>query len=225
MEPTYLLAKALLKPWLSVWFRWSIEGLENIPKSGAAILAVNHIAYLDPLAAAYVVDTAGRRPRFLGKAELFQDRRIAWILRGAKQIEVKRGTREAPMALDHALAALDRGELIVIFPEGTITEDPELRPMGAKTGISRLALKSGVPVIPSAVWGTANVWPKGYGKRWRPRQDILVRIGEPLTLDGDPESREDWKAAGEKIMDAIGVLVASIRPALPDRRRPKKQAA
>lgn len=225
MEPTYLLAKAVLKPWLKAWFRWNVEGAENIPKTGPAIVAVNHIAYLDPLIAALVVDDAGRRPRFFAKSELFQDKRIAWILRGAGQIEVKRGTREAPMALDHAFAALERGELIVIFPEGTITEDPELQPMEAKTGISRLALKSGVPVIPMAVWGTANVWPKGYRKRWRPRQDILVRVGEPRVLEGDPESREDWRRAGAEIMEAIGVLVASIRPALADRRRPKKRAA
>lgn len=225
MEPTYALARAILKPWLSLWFRWNIEGLEHIPRKGPAILAFNHIAYLDPLAAAFVVDRVGRKPRFFAKSELFQDKRIAWILRGANQIEVQRGTREAPMALDHAYAALDRGELIVIFPEGTITSDPELQPMAAKTGIARLALRSQVPVIPCAVWGTANVWPKGYAKRWRPRQDILVRVGTPLHLEGDHNSREDWKAAGENIMHAIAVLVASLRPAVPDRRRSKKKAA
>lgn len=84
-EPTYLLAKAILKPWLGAWFRWNIEGLENIPRRGPAILAFNHIAYLDAFAAAYVVDGAGRRPRFLAKSELFEDKRIAWVLKGAKQ--------------------------------------------------------------------------------------------------------------------------------------------
>ncbi len=225
MEPTYALAKCVLKPWLSAWFRWHIEGLEHIPRKGPAILAFNHIAYLDAFAAAFVVDKAGRRPRFFAKSELFRDKRIAWVLRGAKQIEVHRGTKTAPMALDHAFAALDRGEVIVIFPEGTITTDPDLQPMAAKTGIARLALRSGVPVIPCAVWGTANVWPKGYAKRWRPGQDILVRVGPPLQLDGDPESRDDWRRAGEEIMRAIAVLVASLRPAVPDRRRPKKKKA
>jgi 1-acyl-sn-glycerol-3-phosphate acyltransferase len=225
MEPTYALARNILKPWLASWFRWTLEGIENIPPQGAAILAVNHIAYLDPLVAAYVVDKAGRRPRFFAKSELFQDKRIAWILRGAKQIEVKRGTREAPMALDHALAALKAGELIVVFPEGTITTDPNLNPMEAKTGLARLALASGVPVIPCAVWGTANIWPKGYAKHWRPRQDVLVRVGEPMRLEGDAADRTAWKEAGARVMEAIAVLLAGLRPAVADRRRPMKKSA
>src|SRR5687767_1156945 len=156
MEPTYLLAKAILKPWLATWFRWHIEGLENIPREGAAILAINHIAYLDPLAAAYVVDRVKRVPRFLAKSELFDDKRIAWILRGAGQIPVKRGSANAPMALDSAVSALEKGQLVVIFPEGTITRDPDLHPMEAKTGLARLALQTNAPVIPTALWGTSN---------------------------------------------------------------------
>jgi 1-acyl-sn-glycerol-3-phosphate acyltransferase len=226
MDSTYYLAKALIKPSFAAWFRWSIEGLENIPRKGAALLAFNHIAYMDPLAAAYAVDAAGRKPRFLAKTELFQDKRIAWILRGAKQIEVKRGTPAAPMALDNAVEALERGEIVVVFPEGTITIDPELKPMAAKTGIVRLSLLADVSVIPAAVWGTANVWPKGFAASWRPRQDICVRIGEPMRVEGDIDRPETWERAGRQIMDAIGVLVASLRPAVPDRRRhPKSRAA
>lgn len=225
MEPTFALARGILKPWLTTWFRWSIEGIEHIPSQGPAIVAFNHIAYLDPLAAAFVVDKARRRPRFLAKSELFADKRIAWILRGAKQIEVRRGTRDAPMALDHALAALAAGELIVVFPEGTITTDPDLNPMEAKTGLARLALASGAPVVPCALWGTANIWPKGYAKHWRPRQDILVRVGEPMHLTGDRHSPDVWKATGERVMEAIAVLLAGLRPAVADRRRPFKRPA
>lgn len=226
MGSTYWLAKAIVKPPLAAWFRWSIEGLENIPRDGAALLAFNHIAYMDPFAAAYAVDRAGRKPRFLAKSELFQDKRISWILRGAGQIEVKRGTPQAPMALDKAVGALDRGEIVVVFPEGTITTDPELNPMEAKTGIVRLSLLTDVPVIPAAVWGTANVWPKGFAPSWRPRQDLCVRIGRPMQVEGDIARPETWDSAGEQIMDAISVLVASLRPAVPDRRRrPKSEAA
>ncbi len=225
MEPTYWLAKAIVLPCMQ-WFSWHWEGLENIPGDGPALLAFNHIAFLDPFAAAYAVHRAGRRPRFLGKSELFQDRRIAWILRGAGQIEVKRGTREAPMALDHAVDALRRGEVVVVFPEGTITNDPDLHPMEPKTGTARMALEAGVPIIPCAVWGTANVWPKGYRKHWwPPRQSVLVRIGKPIEVAGDHKSREDWTRVGDRLMDEIGILVASLRPAVPDRRRPKKRAA
>lgn len=225
MEPAYVVVRNVLKPWLGTWFKWTIEGLENVPESGPAILAFNHIAYLDPFAAAYVADLKGRRPRFLVKSELFQDKRIGWLLRAINQIEVKRGTREAPMALDHALAALRRGELIVIFPEGTITDDPDLNPTEPKSGAARLALESGVPIIPAAVWGTQNIWPKGYAKHWRPRQDLLVRIGEPMQTSGDPSDRRAWKELGAELMDRIAILAASLRPVVPDRRRTKRTAA
>ncbi|MGH2753710.1 MAG: lysophospholipid acyltransferase family protein [Actinomycetota bacterium] len=225
MEPTYLLAKGILKPFLRLWFRWHIEGMENIPKEGPALLAVNHIAYLDPLAAAFVVDSRGRRPRFLAKSELFLDRRIAWILRGAKQIEVMRGTESAPMALDHAFAALDAGEIVVVFPEGTITTNQDLSPMEARTGIVRLALGSGVPIVPMALWGTANIWGKGYAKRWWPRQELCVRIGAPMTVSGSLEQPHTWRRTGAEIMEEIARLLAGIRPVVPDRRRPKREAA
>lgn len=226
MEPTYQLAKAIVKPWMGTWFRWHIEGLENIPQEGPALLAVNHISFLDPFAAAYVVDLAGRRPRFLAKAELFDDKRIAWIIKGAKQIPVHRGTPDAPMALDQAIEALRQGEVIVIFPEGTITNDPDLNPMAAKTGIARLALSTGAPVLPTALWGTANVWPKGFAKRWwPPKQDICVRVGKALSVQGDPESPQDWQRVSAEVMDEVRRLVASLRPAVPDRRRAKRAAA
>ncbi|MPZ68534.1 MAG: 1-acyl-sn-glycerol-3-phosphate acyltransferase [Actinobacteria bacterium] len=226
MIRTYGLAKAIVLPWLKFWFRCHFEGLENIPKDGPAIVAFNHIAFLDPFAAAYAVDKAGRRPRFLGKSELFQDKRVGWILRGAGQIEVKRGTREAPMALDHAVAALSRGEVVVVFPEGTITTDRDLNPMAPKTGMARMALEAGVPVIPAAVWGTANIWPKGYKKHmWPPRQDVLVRVGTPMTVRGDHRNRDDWTRVGAEVMEEIGILLASLRPAVPDRRRPQRGAA
>jgi 1-acyl-sn-glycerol-3-phosphate acyltransferase len=225
-EPGYLLVQATLLPALGVWFRWTLEGLESIPSTGPAIIACNHIAYLDPLAVGFAIDRAGRRPRFLTKAELFADARIGWILRATHQIEVRRGTIDAAAALDRAVAALGAGEVVVIFPEGTVTTDPDLRPMPAKSGTVRLALRSRAPLIPCAVWGTANVWPKGaYKKSWRPRQDIVVRVGEPMAIEGDPESRADRYRAGEQIMDAIAALVASIKPVVPDGRRPLERPA
>jgi len=224
MEATYGLARAILKPWLASWFRWTIEGIEHIPRRGAALVAFNHIAFLDPLASAYVIDKAKRIPRFLAKHELFEDKKIAWVLRGSKQIPVRRGTADAPMALDAALDAISRGEIIVIFPEGTITDDPDLHPMEGKTGIARLAIESGAPVIPAALWGTANIWPKGYAKRWRPRQDICVRVGAPMSFSARRNDADEWNRVTGEIMDRISLLLASIRPAVPDRRRGKKAA-
>ena len=97
--------------------------------------------------------------------------------------------------------------------------------MGARTGIVRLALGSGVPVIPVALWGTANIWGKGYAKRWWPRQELCIRVGDPMKLSGSIEEPATWQAAGAEVMDEIGRLVASLRPVIPDRRRPKKEAA
>jgi 1-acyl-sn-glycerol-3-phosphate acyltransferase len=226
MEPTYYLAKAIIKPWVAVWLRCSIEGVESIPREGPAIIAFNHISYLDPFVAAYVVDKARRRPRFLAKGELFDDKRVAWILKGAKQIEVRRGTRDAPVALDHALDALDRGQAVVIFPEGTITDDPDLKPMAARSGAARLALSSGAPLIPAALWGTQNLWPKGYAQHWwPPGQDVVVRVGEPMKLSPPEPSQQQWQRASVELMERISMLVAGLVPAVPDRRRPKRNAA
>jgi 1-acyl-sn-glycerol-3-phosphate acyltransferase len=225
-EPGFALVKWVVVPLLGTWFKFTVEGMENIPSSGPATLACNHIAYLDALAIGYVVTKAGRRPRFLTKSELFADRRIGWALRATRQIEVRRGTLRASAALDRAGAALDAGEIVVIFPEGTVTTDPELKPMAAKSGAVRLALRSRAPLIPCAVWGTANVWPKGaYHKRWRPRQDVVVRIGKPLEITGDLDSQEDRRAAAERIMDEIAALVASLKPVVPDTRRPLERPA
>jgi 1-acyl-sn-glycerol-3-phosphate acyltransferase len=225
MEPTYHLAKAIIKPGMNLWFRLHMEGLENIPRQGPAIIAFNHIAYLDPFLAALAVERVGRRPRFLGKSELFQDKRVAWILRGAKQIEVRRGTRDAPVALDNAVKALNDGQIVVVFPEGTITNDPDLNMMEPKTGTARLALLSGAPVIPAGLWGTQNIWPKDHRKHWwPPRQDLLLRIGERMPVTGDPHTREDWLRVGYEVAHEISTLVASLRPIVPDRRRPKEAA-
>jgi len=225
LEPIYAVTRSVVIPSLRAWFRWHLEGLEHVPKEGPAIIATNHIAYFDPLAVAYGVVKAGRRPRFLAKAELMNDRRIGWVLRGCGQIEVQRGTRNAVQALEHAFNALDRGEVVCIFPEGTVTPDPDLRPMASKTGTPRLALRSGAPVIPCGVWGTANVWPKDFRHNWKFKQELAVRFGEPVEFRGDPDSAEEWAEAGEAITNRIAELVASIKPLIPDRRRPKKTGA
>jgi 1-acyl-sn-glycerol-3-phosphate acyltransferase len=209
---------------MGLWFRWHIIGLENIPRYGPALLAFNHVGYLDPLAIIYACSKARRRPRFLTKSELFLDRRIGWLMRGTGQIEVKRGSRDAVLALGQALEALGRGELVTIFPEGTVTTDPDLNAMAPKSGVSRLALAASVPITPCAIWGTSNVWPKGFKGSWRPGQPIFIKIGKPFPVTGSPDSPAAWMGAGRQIMDEIGALVAELRPLVPDRRRPQKGA-
>lgn len=222
MEPIYHAAKAAVVAWHLAWFERHVEGTDHIPRTGPALIASNHVSYLDPLTLGAEIARVGRRPRFLAKSELFQDRRIAWVLRGAGQIEVKRGTSEAVGALDDALAALERGEVVVIFPEGTVTTTADLRPMAPKSGAGRLALHSGAPVIPTAVWGTANVWSKEARGSWRPRQEIAIRFGHPIVFEDSAQSGKDYQAANARIMDEIATLLAGLRPLIPDRRRPKR---
>jgi 1-acyl-sn-glycerol-3-phosphate acyltransferase len=223
-EPIYVLARTAIILPLRVCFRWDIQGLERIPRRGPALLAFNHISYLDPLAISNIVDHAHRRPRFLTKSELFRDKRIGWALRGCGQIEVHRGTRRAQVALKAALDALARGEVIVIFPEGTVTTNEDLSPMAPRSGVTRLALAGGVPVLPCGIWGTHNIWPKGFASNWRPGQRISVTIGEPLAITGSLESPREWEDAGRQIMSRIESLVAPLRAEIPDRRRPKRRS-
>ena len=224
MEPIYVATKWVVVPPLRAWFRWHIEGLDQIPVQGPAIIAANHISYLDPLAIGNAVVKAGRRLRFLAKSELMNDRKVGWILRGCGQIEVQRGTSNAPLALEQAYAALAAGEIVCIFPEGTVTTDRHLRPMPSKTGASRLALRASAPVIPCGVCGTSNVWPKNHRSNWRIGQELALRFGQPVSYTGDPEDRVDRARAGADITERIAGLVASLQPLIPDRRRPPRRA-
>lgn len=225
MEPLYVATRWAIVPPLRAWVRWHIEGLDQIPKKGPAIIAANHISYLDPLAIGNAVVKAGRRPRFLAKSELMNDRKVGWILRGCGQIEVQRGTSNALLALEHAYEALAAGETVCIFPEGTVTTDRHLRPMQSKSGASRLALRAAAPVIPCGVWGTPNVWPKNHRSNWSFGQELALRFGRPVTYTGDPEDREERAQTGADITDRIAGLVASLQPLIPDRRRPRRRAS
>lgn len=219
-EPIYHVTKWVVVPAMHLWFHHTAEGLENIPREGPLLIAFNHVSYLDPLSLGYTVAINGRRPRFLAKSELYQDRRIGWILRGCGQIEVKRGTPQAPMALDNAFAALARGESIVVFPEGTTNPHPEGELQPPKSGIARLAVRTGAPVIPGAIWGAQNVWPKGsYRRNWRPRQPIVMRFGEPLSFGHLDDSHDGWRQAGADLMKEISRILSDIRWRVPDRRR------
>ena len=160
MEPWYVVLKTLFRPPFRLWFNWRFEGLEAVPREGPLIVAGNHLSYLDPFAHAYFVSEAGRRPRFLAKRELFDNWLVGAALRGAGQIPVDRGTGDRS-PLDAATRALEAGEIVVIYPEGTTTTTNEdFSPGRAKTGAVRLALRTGMPILPVATWGGQYVWRK-----------------------------------------------------------------
>ncbi|HEX5948106.1 MAG TPA: lysophospholipid acyltransferase family protein, partial [Actinomycetota bacterium] len=135
VEPWMGLAKGVLIPPIWLWFDWRFEGFEHIPAAGPALVACNHISYFDPLAHGYFLVKAGRRPRFLAKVELFRNPITGPVLRGARQIPVRRGSGDrAPV--EFGSKALRRGEVVVVYPESTVTSNPDSSPMRGKTGIA-----------------------------------------------------------------------------------------
>jgi 1-acyl-sn-glycerol-3-phosphate acyltransferase len=206
-------------PPLRLWFRLRYEGFEHLPRVGPAIVACNHISYLDPLTNGEAIVRAGRRPRFLAKQELFRIPLVGTVLRGAGQIPVARGRRDgSPLA--RAEAALVAGEVVVIYPEGTVTKRDDHLPMDGKTGVARLALTTGVPVIPMASWGSQAVWQKSGRGSLRPGRPVLTKMGEPLDLGtGDVADAELVRTSTKQVIAALTVLAEELRDRYPARWR------
>jgi 1-acyl-sn-glycerol-3-phosphate acyltransferase len=214
VEPLYSLAKGAFYPGLRWGLKWTIEGGDRIPTEGPAILASNHVSYLDPLTLAWLADRRGRRVRFLAKAELFDKFALGSALRAVHQIPVQRGSQEAASSLVAAVEALRAGECVTVFPEGTISLD--LEPMAGKSGTARLAQSSGIPVTPIGLWGTHRILFKGRKPRWRWGVAQTAVIGEPVVVGADDDIRE----ATDRIMSAICVCVARAREIYPQRPAP-----
>ncbi len=205
----------VLIPILNLLTKRIWRGAENLPKSGAVIAVCNHISYADPLTFSQFLYQNGRAPRYLGKAEVFKIPVIGKIIAGSGQIPVERETENAHLALGHAIAFLNSGHCLGVYPEGTLTRDPNFWPMRAKTGVARLALMTGVPVIPCAQWGAQELLPR-YGKlpRFWKRTRITVVAGKPVDLSrwaGKYEDQAALVAATAEIMSAITRLLEEIR--------------
>ena len=223
MEPWYRAAELALVPPLQLWFNWRLEGLEKIPAEGPVIVAGNHLSYLDPLAHGYFVVKAGRRPRFLAKRELFEARFVGTVLRGARQISVERGTGDRS-PLEDAREAVDRGEVVVIYPEGTTTTTHEdFSPGRGKTGAIRLAIATGVPILPAATWGGQFVWRRSGRQSLTFGRPIWVAAGEPFDpserLDGELDARR-LRSLTDDLMGELDKLVADLRARYPTRWTP-----
>ncbi len=206
---------AILEPLLRILTKRRWVGGEHIPASGGAVLAANHISHLDPLTFAHFVYGYGRLVRFLAKASVFEVPVVGAIVRNAGQIPVYRLTSDASVAFRAAVAAVEKGEVVVVYPEGTITRDPDLWPMTGKTGAARIALASGVPVIPVAQWGAQDiVWPYSKKPRLFPRKTIEMVAGEPVDLDDLREKEltpDVLREATTRIMDAVTRLLEEVR--------------
>lgn len=192
------------------------HGAENLPAPGIGFIAVsNHVSYVDPLTFAHYLYNHDRVPRFLAKAPLFKLPVIGWLLRNWGQIPVYRGTSRAKDAIDEGQLALRRGEVLAVFPEGTLTRDPELWPMVPRTGVARMALETGVPVIPVAQWGQHRVLaPYGKVPHLFPRKKMTIVAGPEIDLSefrDRPIDAELLRAASDRIMDVLTAMLEEIR--------------
>jgi 1-acyl-sn-glycerol-3-phosphate acyltransferase len=211
----YRFVVAVVKPLLLVFTKREWRGLENLPREGGVIIAANHLSYVDPLVVAHCLYDAGRPPRFLAKSSLFTKPVLKWILTGAQQIPVHRNTSDAAQALSSAVDALRRGECVFVYPEGSATRDPQLWPMRARTGVARLALLSGAPVIPIAQWGAHELLPYPTKKvHLLPRKTMRLLIGPPVDLsayEGRPMTSELLREATETVMRRVTDQLVELR--------------
>ncbi len=192
---------------------------ERIPAQGGVLLVANHVSVLDPLACAMLVYDAGRVPRFLAKDSVFTGL-AGTILRAAGQIPVYRGTATAQSSMGAAERALAEGELVVIYPEGSVTRDPDWWPMQPRSGAARLALTTDAVVVPLAQWGPQRVHDyhaKKLHLRWRTPADYLV--GEPVDLTdlraqvqpGRPPTADLLRQTTDRLMGRVREQLGEIR--------------
>jgi 1-acyl-sn-glycerol-3-phosphate acyltransferase len=227
----YRFAAAIAKPPLIALIKRDWRGIENIPAEGGFLTAVNHNSYIDPFCYAHFQYNTGRVPRFLAKDPLFKPFIIGSFMRRTGQIPVYRASANAADAFRAAVAAVNSGECVAFYPEGTLTRDPDQWPMaGGKTGVARVALLTKAPVIPIGQWGCNELLPP-YGKlHVFPRKTHRVLVGPPVDLSrfyGQDPTAELLRQVTDVIMDAVTALVAELRgePAPAQRFDPRKHQA
>lgn len=236
----------LLRGLLMMFTRRDWRGAEHLPSTGGFVVCPNHISHVDPFAFAHFPYDNGHPPFFLAKSEVFEIPVLGRLLTWAQQIPVYRGTSEAAGAFSAAVGAIQDGKCVPIFPEGTLTRDPQMWPMTARTGAARVALTTRCPVIPVAQWGPQAIM-RPYGKAMHlfPRKTMRVLAGPPLDLSDLYDRSQDTQTLHEattRIMDAITAQLETIRggqaPAVrfdsrtagvpqtgnPNKRRAKKSA-
>lgn len=209
----------VIYPLDSVLFRIRWRGLDRVPppEAGGVLIVPNHVSQIDTFLIARAVWQSGRVPRFMVKAPVFDWPVAGRIMRGSGQILVQRGTANAAESLREAAAALEAGEAVIIYPEGTTTKDPDNWPMLARTGVARLVLMApDVPVVPFGQWGAHRF--RLTPARLIRRRPSLLSVGEPLDLSrfrGKEPTAETLREITDEIMSAVRDEVASLRGEAP----------
>lgn len=187
-----------------------------MPTTGPIVITPNHFTNIDPLMIGVASWHLGRLPRFMAKASILKIPFLGWLLRKSGQIPVERGgSTRSSAALVAARELVTKGRAVIVYPEGSLTRDPDLWPMRGKSGAVRLALEQEIPIIPIAHWGTQAVMAR-YSKKinFFPRHTIDVKVGDPVDLSefvGKPMDNKTLTAATAKVMDAITELLEDLR--------------
>lgn len=209
----WVMAGMVLPPW-GLLTQYDIRG--SLPPTGAAVLAPNHYSDIDPIVNGVAVWKLGRKPRYMAKASLFKIPVVGWFLRKSGQIPVERARGANRSGSMSAARELVKSQgMVIVYPEGTLTREPDSWPMRGKSGAVRLALESGVPLIPMASWGAQALVPrfeKTFKLRWR--TPIVVNVGEPMDLSefaGKHTSRSALEEATRRLMAEITRLLEEIR--------------
>lgn len=212
----FWLLAVIVVPFMNLVARYRITDGHKMPRQGAFVFAPNHYSEIDPIVMGMVSWKLGRLPRFLAKASLFKLPVAGWLLVKSGQIPVQRGgSVRGSEPVKAARKLVERGQIVVVYPEGSLTRDPELWPMRGKTGAVRIALEQGIPIVPAAHWGTQQIMPR-YSKKLHlfPRKTILVKIGDPIDLAEFRDRTLNTATLNEAtavVMDAITALLEDLR--------------
>jgi 1-acyl-sn-glycerol-3-phosphate acyltransferase len=192
--------------------RFTIHGSEHVPRTGGAVMVINHIGYLDFAYAGLAARPAGRMVRFMAKQEVFDHKISGPLMRGMRHIPVDR--EAGANSFRAAVAALKAGEIVGVFPEATISRSFELKEF--KAGATRMASTAKVPLLPTVLWGSHRVWTKDHPKRLgRTRFPITIAVGEPL----DAPRGADAGAATEELRRRMQALLHQAQATYPAQPR------
>lgn len=215
LNPAYRFAAGVVRPVVRRVTKQDWAGHENIPRENGFVICPNHISHVDVFAFAHFVFDSGREPYLLGKESVFRIPGVGRLFAKAGMIPVKRESGHAADAFRAAIDAVRAGKCVAIYPEGTLTRDPDLWPMKGKTGAARVALETRCPVIPVAQWGAQDILGR-YQKKARlfPRKVMHLRAGPPVDLTDlydVPMSAPVLREATERIMAAITLELEVLR--------------
>lgn len=212
----FWLLGAIALPLTGIVVKYRFHDRQKMPQTGAVIISPNHYSNIDPVVIGVATWYMGRLPRFMAKASILRVPVVGWLLRKSGQIPVERGgSSRSSAALMAAKELVSKKRALIVYPEGSLTRDPDMWPMRGKSGAVRLALELGIPVVPVAHWGTQNLMAR-YSTKLNvfPRHTVDVKVGDPVDLSefaGRPLDNKTLTAATNKVMDAITALLEDLR--------------